>query len=57
MARKVIQDNTIAGNSYLLSQTPKNYSKDNFFIKELQDKVNAEWFTRPNRVDVEYETS
>lgn len=41
----------------LLSQTPKNYSKDNYYFKTLQDKVNAEWPYRHNRVDVEYETS
>ena len=39
----------------ILSQTPKNYSKDNYFIKELQDKVNADWPYRPNRVDIEFE--
>ena len=39
----------------ILSRTPKNYSKDNYFLKELQDKVNAEWAYRPNRVDVEFE--
>lgn len=39
----------------ILSRTPKNYSKDNYFLKELQDKVNAEWTYRPNRVDIEFE--
>lgn len=39
----------------ILSSTPKNYSKQNYFIKELQDKVNADWKFRPNRVDVEFE--
>lgn len=57
MARKVV-DITNSVNSYdILSQTPKNYSKDNYFLKELQDKVNAEWRYRPNRVDIEYENS
>ena len=57
MARKVV-DITNSANSYdILSQTPKNYSKDNYFLKELQDKVNAEWRYRPNRVDIEYENS
>ena len=55
MARKVI-DITHAANKYdILSQTPKNYSADNYFIKELQDKVDADWEYRPNRVDIEYE--
>lgn len=55
MSRKVI-DITHSANKYdILSQTPKNYNKDNYFLKELQDKVNAEWRYRPNRVDVEYE--
>ena len=57
MARKVV-DITNSANSYdILSQTPKNYSKDNYFLKELQDKVNAEWRYRPNRVDIEYENN
>ena len=57
MARKVV-DITNSANSYdILSQTPKNYSKDNYFLKELQDKINAEWRYRPNRVDIEYENS
>lgn len=55
MARKIINI-THAANKYdILSQTPKNYSADNYFIKELQDKVNADWEYRPNRVDIEYE--
>ena len=56
MARKVINI-TSAPNAYdILSQTPKNYNKDNYFIKELQDKVDADWPYRPNRVDIEYES-
>lgn len=58
MARKVTDTSTkIADSSYLLSQTPKNYNEDNFYIKELQQKVDAEWHYRPNRVDLEYETN
>ena len=57
MSRKVINI-THAANKYdILSQTPKNYDKDNYFLKELQDKVNAEWAYRPNRVDVEFENN
>lgn len=38
-----------------LSQTPKNFSVDNYFLKELQDKVDASWNLRPNHVDIEQE--
>ncbi|MBO7732392.1 MAG: hypothetical protein J6S67_07560 [Methanobrevibacter sp.] len=57
MARKVI-NTTHAANRYdILSQTPKNYNKDNYFLKELQEKVNADWPYRPNRVDIEFENA
>ena len=56
MARKIVNiSNASTQSLLLLSQTPKNYDKNNFYIKELQDKVNAEWPYRPNRVDVQYE--
>lgn len=55
MARKVIDITHSASQYDILSQTPKNYDRDNYFLKELQDKVNAEWDYRPNRVDIEYE--
>lgn len=55
MSRKVINITHSANKYDILSQTPKNYDKDNYFLKELQDKVNIEWRYRPNRVDVEYE--
>lgn len=56
MARKVSNISSASTQpNFLLSQTPKNYDKNNFYIKELQDKVNAEWPYRPNRVDVQYE--
>ena len=55
MARKVI-DITHSPNKYdILSQTPANYSEDNYFLKELQEKVDADWEYRPNRIDIEYE--
>lgn len=38
-----------------LSDTPKNRDKSNFFMKELQDKYDAEWKYAPDVVDVEYE--
>ena len=55
MARKIVDVTNSASLYDILSQTPKNFSKNNYFLKELQDKVNAEWEYRPNRVDVEYE--
>lgn len=55
MARKVINTTHSADRYDILSQTPKNYSSSNYFLKELQDKVNADWAYRPNRVDIEYE--
>ena len=58
MARKVsdINSSSYDDSYFLLSQTPENYDKSNFFIKELQDKVNADWPYRFNRVVVDYET-
>lgn len=38
-----------------LSKTPKNFSKDNYWLKEAQDQVDAYWVMRPNHVDVEQE--
>ncbi len=55
MSRKVINITHSATKYDILSQTPKNYNKDNYFLNELQHKVNAEWNYRPNRVDVEFE--
>lgn len=44
-------------NTYnMLSQTPKNYVKDNYYLRTLQDKVDADWEYRPNRVDIEEES-
>ena len=55
MSRKIVNTTKFPSNYDILSQTPKNYSNNNYFLKELQDKVNAEWNFRPNRVDIEYE--
>ena len=52
---KVINTTNVVDNSYLLSQTPKNYAKDNYWLNELQEKVIADWELRPNRVDIEEE--
>lgn len=56
MARKVSSITSGDSTYDALSQTPPNYDTENFFIKELQDKVDAEWPYRANRVDVEVET-
>lgn len=56
MARKIVDVTDSASLYDILSQTPKNFSDKNYFLKELQDKVDAEWRYRPNRVDVEYES-
>lgn len=56
MGRKVVNTTYTSDSYYLLSQTPGNMQKDNYWLKELQDKVNADWRFRPNRVDIEKET-
>lgn len=56
MARKITDITHSASRYDILSQTPKNHSEDNYFLKELQEKIIAEWEYRPNRADVEYET-
>jgi hypothetical protein len=57
MAGKVTDiSNTTVSDYVQLSQTPSNYNKKNYFIKELQDKITEDWAYRPNRVDVEYES-
>jgi len=37
------------------SRTYKNMSKDNYYLKNLQAKVNDEWKFRPNIIDIEEE--
>lgn len=39
-----------------LSRTPRDRNRGNFFLKELQDKYDAEWKYAPNVVGIEYET-
>jgi hypothetical protein len=56
MSRKVVNLTHSANKYDILSQTPKNYDKDNYFLKELQEKVSEDWRYRPNRVDVEFES-
>lgn len=56
MGRKVVDTTFLSDSYYLLSQTPGNKEKSNYWLKELQDKVIADWNTRPNRADIEQET-
>ena len=53
---KVIDSTYTVDSRYLLSQTPPNIVKDNYFLYELQDKINADWDYRPNRAVIEQET-
>ena len=39
----------------LLSQTPVNATPQNYYLKELQEKVNADWKYRPNHFVIERE--
>lgn len=57
MANKVIDIGKMPINSAYgsLSQTPMNYDARNFYIRTLQQKVDAEWGYRPNVVSIEYE--
>lgn len=54
--RKSVNTTNIADTRYLLSQTPPNYVKNNYYLHELQHKVDADWEYRPNRADIEQET-
>lgn len=42
---------------YMISQTPRDHVPENYWLKELQDKVNADWDLRPNRFLVEKEST
>lgn len=55
MAHKVINITDWPNKYDLLTQTPDNYNIDNYYLKELQEKVLADWRYRPNRVQIEYE--
>lgn len=56
MGRKIVDTTLLSDSYYLLTQTPGNKEKSNYWLKELQDKVNADWNVRPNRVNIEQET-
>jgi hypothetical protein len=53
MGRKIVDTTLLSDSYYLLTQTPGNKEKSNYWLKELQDKVNADWNTRPNRANIE----
>lgn len=52
---KVIDTTNIPTPYEILTQTPKNMVRNNYYLRELQEKVWADWEYRPNRVDVEQE--
>lgn len=51
----VYDSSNIKDTRILLSQTPPNYVGENYYLKELQQKINADWRFRPNRFDIEKE--
>ena len=52
----MIMDNSnVKDPYYLITQTPPNLAKDNYYLHELQEKVDADWEYRPNRVWIEKE--
>lgn len=55
MGKRII-DTTYIPNAYnMLSQTPKNIVRKNYYLQTLQDKVDADWEYRYNVVDIEQE--
>ena len=52
---KVVDTTYVQDTTYLLSQTPKNFVKDDYWLREMQEKVWADWDYIPNRVDIEEE--
>lgn len=52
---KVVDTTDVVDSYYLISQTPKNLVRDNYWLKRLQQKVIEDWDKRPNRVDIEEE--
>ena len=52
----MIMDNSnVKDPYYFITQTPPNLVKDNYYLHELQEKVDADWEYRPNRVWIEKE--
>lgn len=43
--------------AHLYSQTPPNFTQDNYYLKTIQMKVDADWPFRPNRKTVEEENT
>ncbi len=51
-----IYDTTYTPTPYnLISQTPPNMPANNYYLYSLQEKINADWNYRSNRVDIEQE--
>lgn len=51
----LIKSSDIKDTRYLSSQTPPDFSEDNYYLKTLQLKIDADWPYRPNRKWVEEE--
>ena len=43
--------------AYLYSQTPPNFTQDNYYLNTIQMKVDADWSFRPNRKTIEEENT
>ena len=53
---KVVDTTNFTDPRFLISQTPPNFVKDNYYLYELQKKIDGQWQYRPNRADIEQET-
>lgn len=51
----LVDSSKIKDPSYLFSQTPPNFVKENYYLDSLQMKVDADWPFRPNRKWIEEE--
>ena len=51
----LVNSSRIKDTSYLFSQTPPNFVKENYYLDSLQMKVDADWPFRPNRKWIEEE--
>ena len=51
----LVDSSRIKDTSYLFSQTPPNFVKENYYLDSLQMKVDADWPFRPNRKWIEEE--
>lgn len=51
----VMNSSDIIDTTYLSSQTPPTFDDRNYYLRSLQDKIDADWDYRPNRAIVEEE--